>query len=352
MKIKDLLSALINASEKSANIARTCRSNQHLFTLLIEEKTGQDKNERFFQDFKTLADVIIQETIRCDVGKLFPEIKESIKGEESNKFQNTLGEKIVVEITDFESTFKMLCKVLDENENAARDLASKIHENVITEDSNNLPYYDGEIDFDVGIWIDPIDATAEFINANDQSSNIQNVKKSGLKCATVLIGAYNKTTGEPFLGIINQPFASDENGKYASKIFYGISLNENKFSNIQRKHSEEKVAVISSSETCIQSSFKTVASAGAGYKSLKVIEGDVCIYFLSKGSTFKWDTCACQGILRSLNGDIVDLKSSLREKKPIPLRYGENDDNCNQNGIIAYENLDDLMILLSELEFP
>lgn len=43
MKAKDLLLALINASEKAANIARKCRSNQHLFSLLIEEKTGDEK---------------------------------------------------------------------------------------------------------------------------------------------------------------------------------------------------------------------------------------------------------------------------------------------------------------------
>ena len=43
MKAKDLLVALINASEKAANIARKCRSNQHLFSLLIEEKTGDEK---------------------------------------------------------------------------------------------------------------------------------------------------------------------------------------------------------------------------------------------------------------------------------------------------------------------
>lgn len=43
MKAKDLLQVLINSSEKAANIARKCRSNQHLFSLLIEEKTGEDK---------------------------------------------------------------------------------------------------------------------------------------------------------------------------------------------------------------------------------------------------------------------------------------------------------------------
>ena len=43
MQATDLLIALINASEKAANIARKCRSNQHLFSLLIEEKTGDEK---------------------------------------------------------------------------------------------------------------------------------------------------------------------------------------------------------------------------------------------------------------------------------------------------------------------
>lgn len=46
MKVKSLVSALLNASEKAANIARTCRSNEDLFNLLIEEKTGSDKNDR------------------------------------------------------------------------------------------------------------------------------------------------------------------------------------------------------------------------------------------------------------------------------------------------------------------
>lgn len=44
MTTKELLSALINASEKAANIARVCRRNEELFNLLIEEKEGE-KNE-------------------------------------------------------------------------------------------------------------------------------------------------------------------------------------------------------------------------------------------------------------------------------------------------------------------
>ena len=51
------------ASEKAANIARACRSEASLFELLVQEKTGADKNAKFVQDFKTLADVLIQAII-------------------------------------------------------------------------------------------------------------------------------------------------------------------------------------------------------------------------------------------------------------------------------------------------
>lgn len=63
-----LLRSLLKVSEKAANIARACRQNESLFELLIQEKTSHEKNPRFFRDFKTLADVLIQETIRHDIG--------------------------------------------------------------------------------------------------------------------------------------------------------------------------------------------------------------------------------------------------------------------------------------------
>lgn len=117
-----LLRLLLSVSEKAANVARVCRQEAPLFELLVQEKTGADKNKKFVQDFKTLADVVIQEMIRHDVcrqvrwsplqhGTLvflpvfvfhvlllflsvdqFPELNGFIYGEESNKFENGLGE--------------------------------------------------------------------------------------------------------------------------------------------------------------------------------------------------------------------------------------------------------------------
>lgn len=67
--VKNIMESLINVSEKAGNIARIFRRNQHLFALLIQEKVPAESNPRFVKDFKTLADVLIQETIRYEVGK-------------------------------------------------------------------------------------------------------------------------------------------------------------------------------------------------------------------------------------------------------------------------------------------
>lgn len=68
--VKNIMEALVHASEKAANIARLCRCNEHLFPLLVQEKPIEESNPRFVKDFKTLADVLIQQTIRYDVGNL------------------------------------------------------------------------------------------------------------------------------------------------------------------------------------------------------------------------------------------------------------------------------------------
>ena len=69
MKICDLLNALINISEKGANIARIIRSEESLLKLLVQEKKGNHKNERFLHDFKTLADVLVQELVIYDLSQ-------------------------------------------------------------------------------------------------------------------------------------------------------------------------------------------------------------------------------------------------------------------------------------------
>ena len=282
MTTKDLLSALINASEKAANIARECRRNEELFNLLIEEKTGNEKNERFVNDFKTLADVVIQETIKHDIGKLFPAIRENIKGEEGNKFENALNESIIVEIQeDPDETKALLLKVLNGNESAAQALSDEVHKNVSTEDSQQLPDLNESIKVEnIGIWIDPIDATSEYITGANASTNIPNIEKTGLKCATVLIGAYDKETNKPIMGIINQPFfqqLGDDGDGHKSKIFWGLSINGENHHNIVDSSTDntKKVAIISSAET----RRPTLESAGELLKHKTDFKVLIKIYF-------------------------------------------------------------------------
>lgn len=64
---KQLVQVLLQASEKSAKIARAWRCQEELFALMVEEKTGKEKNKRFIRDFKTLADVLVQELVKHDV---------------------------------------------------------------------------------------------------------------------------------------------------------------------------------------------------------------------------------------------------------------------------------------------
>nr|XP_025044487.1 inositol polyphosphate 1-phosphatase-like [Pelodiscus sinensis] len=139
-----LLRSLVGASEKSARIAQLCRQEEALFQLLIEEKTGADKNKKFVQDFKTLADVLIQEVIKHDVGTEFPELHGHICGEESNKFENSL------------------------------------------------------------------DSTNQYIRGQANVAPVDGICPSGLRSALVLIGVYDRSSGSPVLGVINEPFFRED----------------------------------------------------------------------------------------------------------------------------------------------
>lgn len=65
----NIVNCLVNVSEKAANIARLMRQHDYLFSLLVQEKSIDESNsDRFVHDYKTLADVLIQQTVRHDIG--------------------------------------------------------------------------------------------------------------------------------------------------------------------------------------------------------------------------------------------------------------------------------------------
>ncbi|KAH0560850.1 inositol polyphosphate 1-phosphatase [Cotesia glomerata] len=364
-----LLCLLLKSSEKAANIARVCRQNDSLFRLLIQEKNDDEKNPRFFRDFKTLADVLIQETIRHDIGIEFPELTEMVRGEETNVFSNTLDKTVIVKVcSTSEETTKLLSQVLDDDVETAGVLAMEIHRDIeLSEinpavDYNYLENYDVDVDIaDLGIWIDPIDSTADYINANTIIDEATDLHLSGLKCVTVLIGAYIRSTGLPILGVVNQPFYTYDNSRWQGNCYWGLYSGGKIQSSLTSSLNQNNIVVLSRYEDpTIKSKlsncgFKLIEVTGAGYKILTVATSQADAYVLSKSSTYKWDTCGPHAILRSLGGNIIDFKkfSTNHDEDPseFAIKYNDGDEakHSNAGGLIAYRNSETLQLLQKSL---
>lgn len=372
----DLLRLLLKVAEKAANVARVCRQEAPLFQLLVQEKTGDDKNKKFVQDFKTLADVVIQEMIRHDVGAQFPEMADFIHGEESNKFENGLGESVTVTVCRTEEeTAALLATVLDGDRAAASLLARAIHQDPATVEASTdgltIPLSPSEL----AIWIDPIDATSQYIEGREEVLEEGHLSPSGLHCALVLIGVYLRSTGEPVMGVINQPFHHKDpaGGGWRGRHFWGVSCGSVNVCSVSRpKDGEDRglSVVLSSSEKQVVkealislcSPDKLMYASGAGYKILCVIQGLADVYILSEGSTFKWDSCAPHALLRALGGGVVDLTKSLQstsgvQDHAVELTYHQADTECkgadrwaNRGGLVAYRDCSKLNGIIAALK--
>ncbi|XP_073414279.1 inositol polyphosphate 1-phosphatase [Dendrobates tinctorius] len=398
--MSEILQELLCASEKAASIARACRQEEALFQLLIEEKKEDEKNKKFLMDFKTLADVLVQEVIKHDLGKKFPGLEKNVKGEESNEFTNELGEKIIVKVCPTEEeTASLLERVLDNNKAAAKTLARAVHQDVTLRDealdavSVCIPLEN------IAVWVDPIDSTYQYIKGLDDVQPEKGIYPKGLQCVTVLIGVFLMDTGHSVMGVINQPFAIRDSRtlRWKGQWYWGFSYMGNNICSLQFSASpgkpDNKVSLGSQQRTDSgKDSYATVTSsaeaknvlralsavcgenlhfaAGAGYKCLCVIQGFVDFYVFSEDTTFKWDSCAAHAILKSLGGGVLDfsecIKSANRNVKLVArphLLYNSEvqeakgaDRWANKGGLVAYrseQHLDVFMnLFMKELSLP
>nr|CAD7452739.1 unnamed protein product [Timema tahoe] len=379
------LESLLKVSEKAANIARVCRQNQHLFKLLVQEKKNEEKNPRFFQDFKTLADVLIQETVKHDIGNQFSDIAGHIYGEETNSFTNTLGDTITVEVQkDQDSTAALLSKVLDGDIIAANLLASEVHRDMVLAevDTGSVPLpLNLELPLkSMAMWVDPIDSTAEYISGEEIRSPVVDIFQSGLRCVTVLIGVFDRNTGTPVIGVINQPFYRQDTNMWHGRCLWGVSYNGVNYCSLVPDQGDDikKVVVLSRFEnSALVSSlncagYSLAEAAGAGYKLLCVADGCADAFVLLKSSTYFWDTCGPHALLRSMGGVILDCKSincmegeqdglaGNKLNKEISYTCGDQKDKSlgmsafsNKGGFVASrdkQTLDKLVTLISGLE--
>ena len=224
----------------------------------------------------------------------------------------------------------------------------------------------------------------------DFTHDASGIINGGLPCATVLIGVFDRTSGRPIAGVINQPFAhfsvdSSGNKTWTGERFWGICHGGQHFHSCglvkntsQQRSSPGRVVAISESET--HDAKKKLAAAGAtlcklggsGYKLLKVIDHSVDFYFLSKDSCFKWDTCAPHAVLCSSGGGVVPFHSARRilaqasgsddeliaKLRATELLYHKSDRDdlelgkkwCNSEGLIAFRSYSDLLDILRAMK--
>lgn len=140
---------------------------------------------------------------------------------------------------------------------------------------------------------------------------------------------------------------------------------------------QRTVVMVSSSESSsllarLRERYKVLPVAGAGYKLLAVARGQADFYILSKGSTYRWDTCGPHAILRALgeeedHGGIVSFRRVMEtEVEELPqkadslqLFYHQGEDGtadghvsrwCNSEGILAYNSLEGLIEIVTYLK--
>jgi inositol polyphosphate 1-phosphatase len=322
---------LLACSEAAANIARACRSEEALFHLMVEEKVGEERQKLATADFRTVADVLVQVAVKKRIIQEYPELEGHVLGEEDDTL-TVKGQKVPIHLSESKAdTHQMLSLILDKNEHSATALTAAIHQPISIETDARLKDI-GCLDVnpeDLAIWIDPIDNTGAYVAGCTGTLTKTGVYSNGLQCITVIIGVFDRSTGMPVVGVLNQPFHQHLETRWLGKCVWGVAY-ESCFCNSlgtgisQRSESQlssdsealkDLVVVVSSSElTSIVSALSdhglmVQPASGAGYKLLCVIEQLACAYLVSKSSTFKWDTCGPHAILCSMGGNVVSLKN-------------------------------------------
>lgn len=146
----EVLKALIYASERAANIARSCCNDSMSETLLIAEKGEGEANARFDKDFKTIADVLAQESARSEVASRCPNLAEHFRGEECAEI-NGVNIKLQENV---DKTAGLLSSLVPQTSAVRMALAAH---NVIDITIKELPIDLPDINpTELGVWIDPI----------------------------------------------------------------------------------------------------------------------------------------------------------------------------------------------------
>lgn len=214
---------------------------------------------------------------------------------------------------------------------------------------NNYKHISLEAD-ELGLWIDPIDSTLEYITGEYNEMGGERISRSGLHNVTVLIGAFSWSDGLPFLGVVNQPFFERASvaHPWRGQIIWGVTPPSVKAVHSVKERASDRVIVTSSSdaknlERCFANTGVEVTKApGAGYKQLCVIDGRALAYVLFNSNTYRWDSCAPHGVLRAMGGGILRLKDAMERVDEILNSEGQTQANLLRELQVTYT--DDVLL--------
>ncbi|CAH0730058.1 unnamed protein product, partial [Brenthis ino] len=260
INIKSLLKAAIYAAEGGGR--KVIEGKNHELNIKSKGKTLEGAN-----DPVTDADYASHCVMYYGLKKTFPKL--NIISEEHSKYESSCQNQ---EVIDFEST---------------------------PTDHRTIDYMNDEHVFvkDVTVWIDPLDATQEYTE--------------GLYhyVTTMVCVAIN---GVPIVGVIHYPFPPRTFwGWYTKKTSHNIPTIQHREENkehprivISRSH-PGKVADIA--KEAFGPKTTITLAAGAGDKVMGVVNGTFDVY-LHATAIKKWDLCAGNAIIKSVEGKMTTLK--------------------------------------------
>ena len=253
-----------------------------------EAVVHDSKDMRAFEDPQTEADIRSQAIIIGTLSKHFPGVR--IVGEEGPDV-NALAEK-------------------DSLPSAAQDI-SELVEGRVSEEHQTLD------PAQIVLWVDPLDGTKEYI-------------LGVLDAVTVLIGISYK--GKAIAGVVAQPFAP----KLKCWGIVGVGAFGIPLAPIHSDSESRLVIALSRSHMTEDIERRVnllkptgrLHIGGAGGKMLRLLQGDVDLYFHPSPGTKKWDTCAPQALLCSAGGVLSDMYGN-------EIDYADYKNPANKNGLVA-----------------
>jgi hypothetical protein len=94
------------------------------------------------------------------------------------------------------------------------------------------------------------DSTAEYISGEEVKLSVGDMYQSGLQCVTVLIGVFDRISGQPIVGVINQPFHTQHGSRWVLEQHWMCSSCESVETSVKEWHSKWSPLLANINYTC------------------------------------------------------------------------------------------------------